>query len=170
MTAYGGGETREELIEGYDYTTGDLALQAGIQGLFGSALGAGGGALTGAKGFNKLELAKKMSVATEQNRKEAADKALKTITNATDEKISIATGKVVDLEATLAARGGDANSKILDPLDPKKVEMGETILKGILNTEQKSGELSSGLSMDTIRSITAALIDIADELDVYLES
>jgi len=166
VTAYGGGETREELIEGYDYTTGDLALQAGIQGLFGSALGAGGGALTGAKGFNKLELAKKMSVATEQNRKEAADKALKTITNATDEKISIATGKVVDLEATLAARGGDANSKILDPLDPKKVEMGETILKGILNTEQKSGELSSGLSMDTIRSITAALIDIADELDV----
>jgi len=169
VTAYGGGETREELIEGYDYTAGDLAAEAAIQGIFGSVLGAGGGALTGAKGFNKLELAKKMSVATEQSRKEAADKALETITGATNEQVSFATSRIVDLEATLAARGGDAKSKILDPLDTEKVEMGETILKGILNTEQKSGELSSGLSMDTIRSITAATIDMSRKFDLDLK-
>ena len=169
VTAYGGGETREELIEGYDYTAGDLAAEAAIQGLFGSVLGSAGGALTGRKGFNKLELSKKMFDATEQSRKEAAEKALETITGATDEQISFATARIVDLEATLAARGGDVKSKILDPLDTEKVEMGETILKGILNTEQRSGELSSGLSMDTIRSITAATIDMSRKLDLDLK-
>jgi len=166
VTSYGANETREELIEGYDYSVGDLAVDAGIQGLFGSALGGVGGGLSGTKTFNKAELADKMSVATEKNREEAAKKALETIKGSTSERISIATGKVVDLEATLAARGGDSNSRILDPLDPKKVEMGETILKGIMSTEQGSPEFSSGLSMDTIRNITATLIDIADELDV----
>mgnify|MGYP000489343614 CR=1 FL=1 len=169
VTAYGGGETREELIEGYDYTTGDLALQAGIQGLFGSALGAGGGALTGAKGFNKLELAKKMSVATEQSRKEAAKKALETIEKASETNkstLAFATGRAIDLEATLAARGGDKSARILDPLDPDKVAMGDTILKGILDVDHKGGNMSSGLSMDTIRSITAATIDIADRFTV----
>ena len=166
VTAYGGEETREELIEGYDYTTGDLALQAGVQGLFGSVLGGVGGALSANKGLNKLELAQKMSAATEQSRKEAAELALKTIDGANAEQISFATGRVVDLEATLAARGGDAKSRILEPLDSKKVEMGETILKGITDIDNKGGNLSSGLSMDTIRSITAATIDIADELNI----
>ena len=166
VTAYGGEETREELIEGYDYTTGDLALQAGVQGLFGSVLGGVGGALSANKGLNKLELAQKMSTATEQSRKEAAELALKTIDGANAEQISFATGRVVDLEATLAARGGDAKSRILEPLDSKKVEMGETILKGITDIDNKGGNLSSGLSMDTIRSITAATIDIADELNI----
>ena len=166
VTAYGGEETREELIEGYDYTTGDLALQAGVQGLFGSVLGGVGGALSANKGLNKLELAQKMSTATEQSRKEAAELALKTIDGANAEQISFATGRVVDLEATLAARGGDAKSSILEPLDSKKVEMGETILKGITDIDNKGGNLSSGLSMDTIRSITAATIDIADELNI----
>jgi len=166
VTAYGGEETREELIEGYDYTAGDLALQAGVQGLFGSALGAAGGAVTANKGLNKFELAKKMSVATEQSRKEAAELAIKTINGANAEQISFATGRVVDLEATLAARGGDAKSSILEPLDSKKVEMGETILKGITDVDNKGGNLSSGLSMDTIRSITAATIDIAEDLKI----
>jgi len=166
VTAYGGGETREELIEGYDYTTGDLAVQAGVQGLFGSVLGAAGGAVTGRKVFNKIELAEKMSVSTEKIRIEAADKALKTIEGGTAEQISFATGRMVDLEATLAARGGDVKSNILDPLDTKKVEMGETILKGLRDTEHSGGQLSSGLSMDTLRSITAATIDIAKELNL----
>ena len=166
LTAYGGGETREKLIEGYEYTTGDLAAEAAIQGLFGSVLGGVGGALSANKGLNKLELAQKMSTATEQSRKEAAELALKTIDGANAEQISFATGRVVDLEATLAARGGDVKSRILEPLDSKKVEMGETILKGITDIDNKGGNLSSGLSMDTIRSITAATIDIADELNI----
>ena len=166
LTAYGGGETREKLIEGYEYTTGDLAAEAAIQGLFGSVLGGVGGALSANKGLNKLELAQKMSNATEQSRKEAAELALKTIDGANAEQISFATGRVVDLEATLAARGGDVKSRILEPLDSKKVEMGETILKGITDIDNKGGNLSSGLSMDTIRSITAATIDIADELNI----
>ena len=166
LTAYGGGETREKLIEGYEYTTGDLAAEAAIQGLFGSVLGGVGGALSANKGLNKLELAQKMSTATEQSRKEAAELALKTIDGANAEQISFATGRVVDLEATLAARGGDVKSRILEPLDSKKVEMGETILKGITDIDNKGGNLSSGLSMDTIRSITAATIDIADRFTV----
>ena len=169
VTAYGGEETREELIEGYDYTTGDLALQAGVQGLFGSVLGGVGGALSANKGLNKLELAKKMSAATEQSRKEAAEKALETIEKASETNkstLAFATGRAIDLEATLAARGGDRSARILDPLDPDKVAMGDTILKGIMDVDHKGGNMSSGLSMDTIRSITAATIDIADRFTV----
>jgi len=169
VTAYGGEETREELIEGYDYTTGDLALQAGVQGLFGSVLGGVGGILSANKGLNKVELANKMSAATEQSRKEAAKKALETIEKASETNkstLAFATGRAIDLEATLAARGGDKSARILDPLDPDKVAMGDTILKGILDVDHKGGNMSSGLSMDTIRSITAATIDIADRFTV----
>ena len=169
VTAYGGEETREELIEGYDYTTGDLALQAGVQGLFGSVLGGVGGILSANKGLNKVELANKMSAATEQSRKEAAKKALETIEKASETNkstLAFATGRAIDLEATLAARGGDKSARILDPLDPDKVAMGDTILKGIMDVDHKGGNMSSGLSMDTIRSITAATIDIADRFTV----
>jgi len=165
VTAYGAGETREGLIEGYEYSAADLAKEAGISGLFGAVLGGGGGALTGAKVFNKSELAAKMAISTEEARKKAAEKAKKTIDGASAEQKSLATGRIVDLEATLAARAGDRSSNILEPLDPTRVAMGETILKGISDLDTK-GELSSGLSMDTIRSITAATIDIVNAFEV----
>ena len=177
LTSGSAGEAREELIEGYDYSGVDLAVDAGIQGVFGSALGAAGGFVSKRKTVNKEELAEKMRTATAERVKVFSDAASKTIkstnkTKTTPERAKrlreirdFAARRTVDLEATLAARAGDSTAGVLDPDSKDFMSMGESILQGLENTDLK-GTMSSGLSMDTIRSITAATIDIADQFDL----
>ena len=177
LTSGSAGETREELIEGYDYSGVDLAVDAGIQGVFGSALGAAGGFISKRKAVNKEVLASEMSAANVERVKVFADRASETIKNTSKAKVTperakrlrkirdFAAKRTIDLEATLAARAGDNKARVTDPDSKDFTNMGESILRGLENTDLK-GTMSSGLSMDTIRSITAATIDIADQFDL----
>jgi hypothetical protein len=163
------GETREELIEGYEYTVGDMAFDASVNAALGGVLGNVSGRLGRNKQANVDELFLKSAKASEKLRTTSVKKAtdrLKNPKNATDaDRIMDAAKRVVDVEAVLAAKAGDRTAKILDPLDPEKVKRGSDILNIITNPNAK-GEFQSGISIDTLRSVTAATLDIIEELKV----
>lgn len=163
------GETREEVIEGYEYTNEDMMVDAAFNAALGGVLGTASGLIGGKKQANVDELFLKRAENAEQLRKTSVAKAIERLNkpkNATDaERIMDAAKRVVDVEAVLAAKAGDRSAKILDPLDPDKVRRGTDILNIISNPNAK-GEFQSGLSIDTLRSVTAATLDIIEELNV----
>ena len=163
------GETREELIEGYEYTAGDMAVDAAFNTALGGVLGNVSGRIGRNKQANVDELFLKSAEASERLRTTSVNRAterLRNPRNATDaDRIMDAAKRVVDVEAVLAAKAGDRTAKILDPLDPEKVRRGTDILNIIANPNAR-GEFQSGISIDTLRSVTAATLDIIEELNV----
>jgi len=163
------GETREELIEGYEYTVGDMAVDAAFNTALGGVLGNVSGRIGRNKQANVDELFLKSAEASEKLRTTSVKKATERLSNpknATDaDRIMDAARRVVDVEAVLAAKAGDRTAKILDPLDPEKVRRGTDILNIIANPNAR-GEFQSGISIDTLRSVTAATLDIIEELNV----
>lgn len=163
------GETREELIEGYEYTAGDMAVDAAFNTALGGVLGNVSGRIGRNKQANVDELFLKSAKASEKLRTTSVKKATERLSNpknATDaDRIMDAAKRVVDVEAVLAAKAGDRTAKILDPLDPEKVRRGSDILNIIANPNAR-GEFQSGISIDTLRSVTAATLDIIEELNV----
>ena len=162
-----GGETREELIEGYEYTNNDVAIDASFNLALGGALGAGGGKLASLKQKKIDELFLERSRNLNDKTKKELRKSFYTLKKASKNKALLknATDRVVDIEAVIAAKKGDKTAKILNPLDPDKVKRGGEILK-LISKEDASGRLDSGLSIETLRSVTAATIDIIEKLGV----
>ena len=163
VQSYGAGKTRENLIEGYEFTAGDMAKDMAIAGTLGLVTGGVGGYFSGRQAKNVEELIAKQQATNKVNRK-AVDKVSKeTFERVGSKKFASALERTLKLQNILAAKKG--KNVTLDPLDVDKVAMGQAILKG-LPEGQAVPEFSSGLSIDTLRSITAATLDISKELDV----
>lgn len=144
--AYAQQEAREETIEGYDYTWGDVATDAAIAGV----IGAGTGGLFGGMSANSrdkafdafIDMSEKQRVILENGRKEAA----KTISKTSKEKAEKAVKKTIES---------------LQAIDPDMVLTGEQIKELVLTGTNADQMLSSrGFSLDTVRNVSAALIDL----------
>lgn len=171
-TAGAAGEAREDLsdmgayTEGYDYTTSDLAKDAAISATLGAAGGSLGALLTKKKAINVEELISQQQKTNAANAKKANAKSKETLENASAERSDFAVNRTLDMEATLAARKGDRTKGVLkDALDPDKVKQGEALKRSLLDTSVESS-LSSGLDLTTLRSITAATIELAETIDL----
>jgi len=171
-TAGAAGETREDLsdmgayTEGYDYTTADLAKDATLSATLGAAGGSLGALLTKKKAINVEELISKQQKTNAANAKKANAKSKETLENASAERSDFAVNRTLDMEATLAARKGDRSKGVLkDALDPDKVKQGEALKRSLLDTSVEAS-LSSGLDLTTLRSITAATIELADTINL----
>jgi len=171
-TAGAAGETREDLsdmgayTEGYDYTTADLAKDATLSATLGAAGGSLGALLTKKKAINVEELISKQQKANAENIKKANSKSKETLEQASPERSEFAVNRTLNMEATLAARKGDKAKGVLkDPLDPERVKEGEVLKKSLLDTSVEAS-LSSGLSLTTLRSITAATVELADTINL----
>jgi len=157
------GETREEVIDGYDYTTKDFLVDATIGGVTEGAIGAGLGYVGGRIGrANRLKaddiLVERRDVLKAE--KEAKAKtAFETLKNATPAQKKAAMQRVSDLEEVLSARAGVKGAGLKDPLDPERVAKGKALLNAM--SDPKADPIfSSGLSSDTLRKVAAASVDL----------
>lgn len=160
------GETREEVIEDYDYTAMDALGDAAVNGAIGAGLGAISGALGRgrAKKVDDFLTERKTVLAADAEKASAeAEKTLKTYENRGEYKA--AAGIVNDLNDILSARAGNRSATIRDPLDPERVAAGRRIL-GAMSDPKGKPTFESGLSVDTMRGIAAASIDIMDQFKV----
>ena len=159
LAAYGRGETREKVIDGYEYTLGDLAVDATIDGTIGATLGGLAGAWSQSAKNKAADVLVDQAKKANDNARVAAKVALDTITssNLTDEQINDTMSDVVGLAQIFRARDAKA------PLDVDSVKEGEMIFSRML--DDRANELiAPGLDMNTVRGIAAASIKLKERL------
>ena len=107
--SYGRGETKKEVIEGYEYGVGDLALDATIDGTIGTVLGSFGGAWTQSTKNKAMDMivdqAEKANIKSEEVAKVALERikqAQKSGTNTIE--INETMTSMADLAAVLRAK------------------------------------------------------------------
>jgi hypothetical protein len=160
------GETREEVIEDFEYTGKDLLYDSLIGGITEGTIGGAGGYLSGVLGRgrqNKIDdiLKERGKVFTEEAEK-AAQRSLGTISGASPAQKKAAQTIIADLDDILSARAGVKGAKLKGRLDPERVRKGQAILAAM--TDPKANpEFSSGLSAHTLRGIAAASVDLMNE-------
>lgn len=160
------GETREEVIDDYDYTTKDFVFDATVGGATEAVAGGALGYLSGVIG-RKTDiqvndaLQERGRVISEELSKKAQI-ALETLNNASAEQKKAAFSRVADLDEVLSARAGSKSARLKDKLDPERVAKGSAILRGITN-DSFDPEFTSGLSANTMRRIAAASIELMQE-------
>lgn len=155
------GETREEAA-GVEYTTTDMLRDGILAGTVGGTVGSVARALD-----TKSQRAVVESLiardAVNTARQQAATQAVNTtLSSAKPETISAAADRAVTIANTLKARFEGTQ---LDPLDPKLVEEGNKLKAEVL-IGKVDRTITANLSTETLRSITAATVEIADKLDV----
>ena len=163
LQSHSAGKTRENLIEGYEHTWQDTAKDVAIAGAVGTLTGGVGGYFTGRQAKNVDDLIAKQQATNKSNRA-AVDKVAKETFESVDvETFVAAVDRTLKIQNILAAKKGVKVT--LDPLDADRVAMGQAILKGIPEGIAVP-EFSSGLSIDALRSITAATLEISKQLNV----
>ena len=162
VAAYGRGETREEVIPGFDYSLGDLAVEATIDGTIGATLGGFGGAWTQSTRNKAADALVGQAKKANDNARAAAQVALDTITgsNLTDDQINDTMSDVVDIAQIFRAREAGKS-----PLDADSVKEGEMIFSRMLD-ERANELIAPGLDMNTVRGIAAASIKLKERLRV----
>jgi hypothetical protein len=162
VSAYATGETREEVIPGYDYTIGDLAVDATIDGTLGAVVGGFGSAWTQStrnKAADALvDQAKKASDQAKVNAKLALDVITKS--KLPNDQINDTMSDVADLAQMFRAREA---GKTLDPLDKDAVQEGQMLFNRMLD-ERANELIAPGLDMNTVRGIAAASIKLKEKL------
>jgi hypothetical protein len=162
VASYGRGETREAVIEGYNYTVGDLAIDATIDGTIGAVVGGFGGAWTQSSRNKAADIlvdqAKKASDTAKANAKAAMDSI--TSSGLSDEQINDTMSDIVDLAQMFRAR---ETGKTLDPLNKDAVKEGEMIFSRMLD-ERANELIAPGLDMNTVRGIAAASLKLKETL------
>lgn len=161
------GETREEIIDDFEYTRKDLIYDSLIGGVSDATIGAAGGYLSGVLGRSRQNniddiLQERGKVFSEEAEK-AAERSLGTISAATPDQKKAAQTIVSDLDEILSARAGVKSAKLKDRLDPERVAKGKAIL-GAMTDPKANPEFSSGLSAQTLRGVAAASVDLMKEL------
>ena len=156
------GETREEVIEDYNYTNKDLLTDALIGGTVGGALGVASGALDfrKAKKFDEVLTSRQKEVA--KRAEEGAKNAKATLAKMGKIDPDIkekALGIVADIDDIFSARAGDKSSKLKDRLDPARVAKGKALLAA-MEDEKSDIVFSNGLSTSTMRNVAAATADV----------
>jgi len=165
------GETRERVIDGYEYTGKDLLFDATIGGVTEGALGAGLGYLGGRVGRANRQKADDMLLERKDKlkgeREAKSKKAILTITKATAKQKKAALARVSDLEEVMSARAGVKGAGLKGKLDPERVAKGKALLKA-MSDPKTDAIFESGLSSDTMRRVAAASIDLmkSDRLDI----
>jgi len=165
--SYGRGETKEEVIEGYEYGLGDLALDATIDGTLGTVLGGFSGAWTQSAKNKAMDMivdqAEKANIKSEEVAKVALDriKQAQKSGNSTIE-INETMTSMADLAAVLRAK--NQNIK-LDKLPEDQVALGREIFDRMLDAADNT-EIAPGLDMNAIRGIAAASIEMREVLKV----
>lgn len=154
---YATGETREEVIEDYEYGTKDIVADAVIGATIGGAVG-GGAAAFGAREKNKaIEVLTTMSKKEETARKKARTAANKTI----KENLRTAAGKEARERSLAVAETLMSREKDKLPVD--LVKEGDLIKKELV-TGSDDRMITNTLSLDTLRGITAATIELRKEV------
>jgi hypothetical protein len=155
------GETRE-VAAGVNYGMDQLLYDGLIAGTVGGVLGGATRAFDTKQQRSVVESIIKRD-ATSSARKEAADKAASVTLAATNKDVvSAATDRAVTIANTLSVRD---TSVRLDPLDPELVKRGD-LLKSEVLVGKVDREVTSSLSLNSLRSITATTIEIAEKLKV----
>jgi hypothetical protein len=162
VASYGRGETREAVIEGYDYSLGDLAVDATIDGTLGAVVGGFGGAWTQSTRNKAADLLVDQAKKASDTAKASAKVALDSITssNLSDDQINDTMSDIVDLAQMFRAREA---GKTLDPLDKDSVKEGQMIFNRMLD-ERANELIAPGLDMNTVRGIAAASIKLKETL------
>ena len=155
------GETREAAA-GVNYGLDQLLYD----GLISSTVGGILGGVTRASGTKqKLSVVEKIIQRDAANSvlKEAADKVAKTTLSVTNKDVaSAAADRAVTIANTFSAKETRVR---LDPLAPELVKMGNLLKQEIL-IGKIDREVTSSLSLNSLRSITAATIEIAEKIKV----
>ena len=161
------GETREELGVGPEYTTKDLIFDSTVGAVTEGAFGATTGYISGLVGRGRAKKVEDVmlqrNTTFKKQAEEAAKKSLGTIKAASDAEKKQAMNIVADVEDILSARAGVKGAKIKGRLDPERVAKGRAILNAI-SDPKANPEFSSGLSVQTMRGIAAASVDLMREL------
>ena len=166
LHSYSQGETRENIRPGYEYTTSDVIRDALLQGTFAHVLGTGARALD-LRSTNKsvdglLEISKREEALTKSQREAAQN----TIVNASTDAVNEQASSISELMAIFEAR--EKGKKIdLNALPRKLVDRGRQIFDSMIR-DPSDAPLTQGLTMDTIRGVTAAGIELRDTLKKYM--
>jgi len=162
VSSYAQGETREEVIEGYEYGYDDLLVDATIDGTLGSVIGGFGGAWTQSTKNKAADALVDQAKKASDEAKAAAKIALDTITGSglPEDQINDTMSDIADLAQMFRAR---ETGKVLDPLDPEQVAEGEMIFNRMLD-ERANELIAPGLDMNTVRGIAAASIKLKEKL------
>jgi len=167
------GETREELGVGPEYTAKDLIFDSTVgalaEGTFGAATGYISGRIGRGRAKKVADVMLERNTTFKKQAEEAANKSLKTIENASDAEKKQAMNIVADVEDILSARAGVRGAKIKGRLDPERVAKGRAILNA-MSDPKANPEFSSGLSVQTMRGIAAASVDLMRDLKLDTKS
>jgi len=155
------GKTREKAT-GEEYTTGNLLRDGLVAATIGGALGSATRALDTRTQRGIVESLIARDAANLATKTAGATAAKTTIASVKPAKVSAAADRAVSTALALDARFRGVK---LDPLDPKLVEKGNLLKKEVLNGKVDRF-ITSNLSIDTLRSITAATIDMTESLKV----
>jgi hypothetical protein len=156
------GEIREETT-GVEYGTGDLLRDAAISATIGGTLGSAARALDVRTQRRVVEEFAGRESAGQQTRAAARQAANERVTAAPAEVAQTATDRAVEVANILTAREG---GRRLDPLDPELVRQGDVLRREILGGSNTDRSLTTSLSVDTLRGVTAATMDIIEELNI----
>lgn len=156
------GEIREETT-GVEYGAGDLLRDAAISATIGGSLGSATRALDVRTQRRVVEEFAGREATAQQTRAAARNAANTRVAAASPEVAQTATERAVEVANILTAR--EAGTR-LDPLDPELVRQGDVLRREILGGSNTDRNLTTSLSVDTLRGVTAATMDIIDELDV----
>ena len=167
------GETREELGVGPEYTAKDLIFDSTVgavaEGTFGAATGYISGRIGRGRAKKVEDVMLERNTTFKKQAEEAAKKSLGTIKAASDAEKKQAMNIVADVEDILSARAGVRGAKIKGRLDPERVAKGRAILNA-MSDPKANPEFSSGLSVQTMRGIAAASVDLMRELKLDTKS
>lgn len=175
-TAIGGihssvqGETREEVIDGYEYTNADLLRDAAIQGSLAHVVGTGAKAWDNSNYNAALDGLLEIGERSEEFTKKQRAAAFETFKNAMStpggsDDVSDQASSMAELVSIFEARntGGTVD---LEALPEESVKRGREIFDKMIN-DPGDTVITPGLSLDTIRGVTAAGIDLRQTLKKY---
>tara|TARA_R110000787_G_scaffold35101_2_gene90397 strand:- start:1123 stop:4467 length:3345 start_codon:yes stop_codon:yes gene_type:complete len=167
------GKTREELGVGPEYTAKDLIFDSTVgavaEGTFGAATGYISGVVGRGRAKKVEDVMLERNTTFKKQAEEAAKKSLGTIKAASDAEKKQAMNIVADVEDILSARAGVKGAKIKGRLDPERVAKGRAILNA-MSDPKANPEFSSGLSVQTMRGIAAASVDLMRDLKLDTKS
>jgi hypothetical protein len=161
---YMGGEIRETTT-GQEYTPSDLMRDAAISATIGGAIGSGARALSVRDQRLLVDSFASRESAAMQAREASQRAATQTLSSAPEAAKDAAAERAVTLTEILTAR--DSQARIdLDSLDPELVARGDDIRRNLFSSAVPNENLTASLSMDTLRAVTAASLEIVNELNL----
>jgi hypothetical protein len=154
------GEIREETT-GVGYGTGDLVRDGLISATIGGALGSATRALDVRTQRRVVEEFATRESAGQQARAAARQAANERVAAAPAEASQAAAERAIEVANILSAR---ESGRRLDPLSEEFVAEGNRLRREILGGTNTDEYITQSLSVDTLRGVTAATLDLLDEL------